>query len=309
MAISALTAGLLGAGAGAGLSSLFANDEEPKILMTPEQQAAYSKLLPSLTKAGNQFAQIGGQPYTGQLTAPLSDYETTGLKSLGEYLASPLPTQSNLFGLSQAELEKTLGGKEYNPETGPYYQAYRTNIMRELQKAKDRLAANSSAADAYFGGGRLQQERELEEGTMGSLAQTLGQLYEQERMNRLNTVPTAINTLGWAEQLPVNRVTAAEQLGALPRQVQQADLTARYNDYIRQLQNMGMSLQAATSMATQNPQYWMPQTDTSGMSNMLGQLAMMAILQQGGGGNYGPSNTTAAGNYYIPTNQLPMSLQ
>jgi len=281
-----LTAGLIGAGAGAGLSSLFGGgSKKPKLLMLPEQRAAYQNLLPAATQKGMEFMQIGTQPYSGDLTAPMSEYETMGLGTLGEYLSSPMPTESNLFGLSQAELEKTLGGKEYDPASGPYYEAYRTNIMRELQQAKDRIAARASGRDALFGGGRMDQERQVEEGAMGSLSQVLGQLFENERARRLETVPLALQTMGWAEQVPQARVAASQEYGDLPRLIQQAELTARYQDFVRQLESMGMSLQAAISLATNKPEYWMPQpADTSGMASGMGNLAMLAMLGGGGAG-------------------------
>lgn len=277
---------LVGAGAAAVGSLLAPKKEKPELLMTPEQRAAYSKLLPSLTAKGKEFVDVSGKPYGGQMTAPMSEYETMGLKGLGEYLSEPLPTESNLFGMTTEELENTLSGKTYDPATGPYYEAYRTNVMRELKQAKDRIAARSSGRDQFFGGGRMDQEREVEEGAMGSMAQTLGSLYENERMNRLNAVPMALNQMGWAENVPQSRIAASQALGALPRQIEQAELTARYQDFVRQLQDMGMSLQAAVGMATSKPEYWMPEpADTSWMGNTATSLAMMSMM--GGGASAG----------------------
>lgn len=285
-----LAALAIGGGLGLSAGSLLGgkDDEKPRLLMLPEQKEAYKTLLPSLTAEGKKFATIGSEPYTGQMTAPMSEYETMGLKGLGEYLDTPSPTESNLFGMTTDELEKTLEGREYDPITGPYFEAYRTNMMRELDQAKDRIAARSSSRDMFFGGGRLDQEREVEEGAMGSMAQVLGELFEKERMNRLNAVPMALNQMGWAENVPQSRIQASQVLGALPRQIEQQELTARYQDFIRQLTNMGMSMQAAVGMATSNPQYWMPQPqDLSGIGQGLGSLAMLAMMGGGGGGGGG----------------------
>jgi len=293
-----LTMGLVAGGVSGGLSSILGGKKKkPKLLMLPEQLQAYSKLLPGLTAKGGEFINVAGQPYTGQMTAPMSEYEELGLKSLGDMLKQPMPTESKLFGLTSEELEKTMGGKEYDPSSGQYYEAFRTNLMRELQQAKDRIAQRSSARDAYFGGGRMQQEREVEEGAMGSLAQELGRLYEAERTRRLGAVPLSLQQMGWAEQVPMQRVAAAEELGALPRLIEQADLSARYSDFLRTLQELGMSLQEAVQMAAMKPEYWAPApSDTSGLTSGMGNLALLMALQGGGQGGGGgiPMTTSAA---------------
>ncbi len=272
-------AGASAAGSALGSSG---SGKKPKLLMTPEQRAAYGTLLPGLTAKGMEFVDVSGRPYEGKMTAPMSDYEQMGLGSLGEYLSSPMPTESNLFGMTTEELEKTLSGEDYDPATGPYYEAYRTGIMRELQQAKDRIAARSSASDAFFGGGRMDQEREVEEGAMGSMAQVLGGLYERERERRLDAVPMALNQMGWAESVPQSRVAASQALGSLPREIEQAELTARYQDFVRRLESMGVSLKAAVAMATSNPEWWMRdgsnQNQAGDAANM---MAMYYMMNQG----------------------------
>lgn len=194
-----------------------------------------------------------GQPYTGQLVAPTSQYEQMGLENLGNYLNSPSPTSSPLYGAAQGELEKTLGGEEYDPVGGTYYQAYRTAVLRELQEAKDRLAAETSARDKYFGGGRIAATGELEETALNDLELMLGQLYENERSRRLSAVPMATDFLGAGEGFEQGRIAASQEYGALPREIEQAGLTAEYNEYIRQLQDAGIPLETAIALMTSEP--------------------------------------------------------
>jgi hypothetical protein len=316
-AIGPLTAGLIGAGVGGGLSSVFGKKKKPKLLMLPEQRQAYRTLLPSATAKGMQFMQIGSEPYSGDLVAPMSEFEQLGVGTLGDYLSSPLPTEGNLYGLSAGELEKTLEGKEYDPATGPFYEAYRTNVMRDLQRLTDAIRQRAAGAGgrSVFAGGPVQEERELMLGGQANLAEILGRLYEGERARRLGAVPLALQTMGWAEQVPQARVAASQEYGALPRLIEQAEYVARYQDFIRQLQNMGMSLQAATSLATSKPEYWMPTpTDTTGMGQGLGALAMLAMLggkpstdttgltSVGAGGNVsGSQGSTGGPNIGLPS--------
>lgn len=261
----------IGSPIGGDIANLFNRDpmEAPKRLQEP-WQIEMQQYLAGLSKTGaGEAITKAGTAYPGSLT---TSYEDIGLGTLGEYLSSPLPTESNLFGLSSAELEKTLSGKEYDPATGPYYEAYRTNIMRELQQAKDRIAARSSSRDAFFGGGRLDQEREVEEGAMGSMAQELGRLYEGERARRLNAVPTALQTMGWAEQVPQGRVAASQEYGGL-------EFQRGYSEYVRQLASLGIPLEMASKLAMYAPEYYQPGYEPSTFEQYL-----MPLLQAGAQG-------------------------
>jgi hypothetical protein len=298
------TAAVIGGGISGGLSGLFGK-KKPKLLMLPEQREAYRTLLPAAIDKGRDFMQVGTEPYTGERVAPMSEYEDIGLGTLGDYLSSPLPTESSLYGLSAGELEKTLAGKEYDPATGPFYEAYRTNVMRDLQKLTDAIRQRAAGAGgrSVFAGGPVQEEREAALAGHANLAEVLGRMYEGERARRLGTVPLALQTMGWAEQVPQARVAASQQYGALPRMIEQAELDARYQDFIRQLQNMGMSLQAAVGLATSKPEYWMPQPpDMSG----LGDLAMLAML----GGNPGstPASSLSGPGTFTPGTGLPAGI-
>jgi len=154
----------------------------------PKDREALAKA--SMPKALERLGRAG-ESYPGQLVAPLSSPEKTGIGILENYLQSPLSTQSKNYKLAQGELEKTLSGNAYDPVSGTYYQAYRNNVLREIQNAKDRLAATTSASDKYFGGGRISGESDIEQQGVNDLMQVLGSLYENERQNRLNAVSQA----------------------------------------------------------------------------------------------------------------------
>lgn len=199
-----------------------------------------------------------GQTYPGQLTAPMSEFELKGLDTLGEYLDKPLPTEGGLFGMARGELEKTLGGEEYDPVQGAYYQAYRTAMEREIRQAKDRLAATTSARDKYFGGGRIKGEAQIEEGGLNQLALVLGELFEKERERRLQTVPEAMRMTAYEEMAPLGRVEASQTYGGLPRELEQAGLGREYGEWVRALQDLDIPLDVALSLAKYQPEYFYP---------------------------------------------------
>lgn len=194
-----------------------------------------------------------GEPYQGPLTAALSEFEEAGLMGLGEYLQSPIGTEGILYQSAEDEILKTLQGEAYDPASGPYYQAYRNQIMRELEEAKDRLAARASAGDKFFGGGRIATEGEMEESALGQLAVTLGGMAERERERRLGAVPRALEMTQYGEVAPVQRMATAFQFGQLPRLIEQAEMDAEYQEWIRALNDLGIALDTATGLATYQP--------------------------------------------------------
>lgn len=240
---------------------------------------------------------LAGTPYEGELTAGLSDYEQQGLSDLDKYLKSPNVADSRLYGLAENELDKTLSGAEYDPIGGTYYQAYRNQVMEELQNAKDRLNASTSARDSFFGGGRIAETGNLERGAVNDLSLALGQLFENERTRRLGAVPTAQSFMQFGEQLPLQRIAASQQYGALPREIEQAGLMADYNEWQRQLNDLGIGLDTALQLATLQPaftsQTWRtnvnPQTgeplpkdwvtDMAGIISMAGAVGMLSDIR------------------------------
>lgn len=287
------------------MGSLFGGGKDSKssssapISMEPAWQTAMRKKLAELATPGaEERITRAGEAYPGELTADLSSYEQTGLEQLGRYINSPSPLDSRLYGLGKAEVEKTLTGEDYDPLTGEFYKAYRENLMRELGEAKDRLASRTSARDKFYSGGRVAGEGELEETAQGQMRQTLGQLYEGERARRLNAVPLATEMLGFEERMPLGRIAASQQFGALSRQYEQAVLDAKRQEWLRQLSDLGIPLDVATAMSTYQPPMYFPQTTSgggggssglAGLGSLLGGVDWSGLLSStgGGGGAFG----------------------
>jgi len=215
-----------------------------------------SKMRGGLAKAAKPGAleRIGraGEKYPGPLVAALSEFEEMGLEDLRDYLGKPLPTEGELYTSAVDEIAKTLSG-EYDPAQGEYYKAYKTGVLRELEEAKDRLAARASAGDKFFGGGRIATEGEMEESALSQLALVMGELAERERERKLGAVTQALDLTRYAEEAPVSRVSISQQLGALPRLIEQAEMDVEYQEWLRTLNDLGIALDTATGLATYQP--------------------------------------------------------
>lgn len=220
--------------------------------LEPDWQAELRKKVTGKA-AGGAFERLNraGEAYTGELTAPMSEQEKTGMDLLTKFLGTA-GTESPLYGQAESEFAKTLGG-EYDPSASEYYKALRNSVLRELRLAKDRLASATSARDQYFGGGRIAETGKLEEGATNQLATVLGQLAEKERQNRLAVaqgVPAFVSARQGAALAPV---AASQQYGALPRTIQQASDEAQYQEWLRQLNDLGIPLDTLLGLATYSP--------------------------------------------------------
>ena len=291
---------------------LFTSDKKVKITEAfPGQRKMSKEFSKAALPAALERLSTLGDPYSGKLLAGLSDFEGTGLDILSRYLSQGAIGDNGLFGAAKNEYMNTLGGSTYDPSQGDYYKAFRTAAMKELQDAQNRLNAQTSASDMYFGGGRIKQGAELQAQTTNALLAELGKLALQERQNRLNAAPAAAN-LGMTEfGMPLQQVAASQQYGALPREIEQAGLNSQYKEYQRQLADLNLALDIVQALGRmpQNYSYsgggfkdWV--TDTAGIVGILGGIQAGGIPFTGGGG-WGGLNTTP-GFGTTPTHQGTM---
>jgi len=275
--------------------------ESPESLEPKWQQELRKRLGLAAEPGAMERLTRAGEPYGGDLVAPLGEYEQWGLGALGKYLQSPSMMEGGLWGAGKEELMRTLGGGEYDPYQGEYYKAFRSNVLRELGEAKDRLASRTSASDRFFSGGRVAGEAELEETATGNLMQMLGTLQEAERTRRLGAVGPAVGMAQYEEMAPLGRIGAAQQFGALPRQWEQSLLDAQRAEYMRQLQDLGIPLEVAMGLSTYQPPYYQPTYGPSGLEQLApllgaaGQAGSFANLFSGLGGGASAAGLPAGG--------------
>jgi hypothetical protein len=230
----------------------------------------------------------------------MTGIEKGGLDTLEGWLGSPLPSEDSLWGLSRGEYEKTLGSDHYDPAEGQYYQAFRTNMARELQEAKDRLAAKTSARDRFYTGGRVAGEGELEEDFLAKMGLVLGGLHERERDKRLGAIPGALNLLGQEEMYPLSRVAGSQQYGGLERYIEQASLDREYQEYMRQMADLGIPLETAMALTMYKPD-WSSKSSGGEFWDLLNPIASLGgqggITATGGGGFQGLNSLAGMGQF------------
>ena len=220
----------------------------------PWQVANWKELAEAAQPGAVSRLEQAGRPYPYKLGADPTSAQQWSFGALDDWLDSPMPMDDKLWGLSRDEYEKTLGGDYYDPAEGDYYKALKTNLLRELAEAKDRLHSTTSARDQYFSSGRVAGEGELEEDAVNQLAQIVAALMEKERMTRLGSIPGAMGLMAQEELYPQGRIEGAQAYGSQERDIELQNQQIKYGEWMRQLQDLGIPLEVAMKIAESVPQ-------------------------------------------------------
>jgi len=243
----------------------------------------------NLGKAAEPYAlellKRSAEPFPDPLVAPLSDVSQQAMSGLGSLFQSPMGSQTNISKLGQEQIEKTLSGKDFEDFKSVWMKSYTDTMEEQLRRAKDRLAASTSSRDNYFGGGRIQGNRLLEEEGQRGLGTNLAQLYGQERQNQLQAAPLAMQFGQQQAQEPFERANQAIfGLGAAPAMYQQQLINAANQERQRQLNQLQVPLGVATQMSTFKPDYYTPSYGPSMFSQIAGGIGAMGGMGSVAGG-------------------------
>jgi hypothetical protein len=212
-----------------------------------------------------------GQPteqYKKELVAPMSKQEEGSLDWLEEYTkAGPSATRT----AATAEIGKVLGG-QYDPTTSPYYQAVKAEAARNLEKSMADIKDASAAQGRYTTGARISEQAESAKDIALGLNTVLGQLADQERQRMISVLPYASEFATAEEQAPLQKATALQSLGALPRVTQQAYDEAVYNEWLRSTQEWPLNIGQLSAGVQQAPLYGQTGYSPSMFSQLLGAI-------------------------------------
>ena len=199
--------------------------------------------------------------------AGMTGSEQQGQNILSQYLKKPYEG----YGESVGYLKDVLGGG-YNPETSPYWAGYRANSLADEAQAASGLRRGSQLNGMFYSGPSMRAEADLRSGYGANRMQELGRIQNAER-DRMTGAVSGLESLG---REPLNRISAANQYGGLPRDIQNQQNAASYQAILQKLlfpyeQGMGV---ANTLFNNMQPDYYMQPPGESGMAQ-LGQLAQI----------------------------------
>jgi hypothetical protein len=205
-----------------------------------------------MTTFANQLAGSAFDPYTGKRVADMSDLER---QTLGRYSALTLPSEfQEVSDIYRGMATRTP--QERQADIDAYTQQYTSNVIDPTMAALNRQRAQQKIGEEAdiiganaFGSGRRDVYEGARQGEFeAAMGQTLGGLQAQgyqQAVNRANLEDqmrmSAAQALGGqagsALQAQLGLLGSQMQAGALPRSLEQQDLDAAYQEYLREYED------------------------------------------------------------------------
>ena len=270
------------------MSGLFKSKEGKLTTIDTPQSELGAKLSEWL---GSQVGKTGPK-YEGDRVAPMSGYEEQSLDFLKQYGQGGFsqPTQQ-----AAGEISKTLTG-QYDPSSSPYYQAMKAASARNLEETQKNIGSAAAGGGRYWGGARLGAQGEAATERNLGMDALLGQLASQERQNRLNILPQAMQLGQYMEQDPLRKATAMQSLGALPRNIAQAANDAAYQQWMQEQYEYPMQIGQLAAGVQKEPTYLQSPGSPSPFSQIAPLLGTVALGAMTGGLGLGAGAAGAGGS-------------
>lgn len=199
-----------------------------------------------------------------QQVAGMSGTEQTVQNMLQQYLGTSA-TDNKAYQLGMGELEKTLGGEFYDPKSSDFWKGYRETSEMEQEQGVADIRRRGQLGGGLYAEPNQRTEADYLQGMGAQRTMQLGGLYEKERDRATNAVGQALGYAGFEEQGQTNRLQLGSQIGALPRQLQQAEYSAQHAqqlgqtqaDYASEVLGQGVQMGAAQQLM---PQWYVDQS-------------------------------------------------
>lgn len=251
--------------------------EKPEVLEAfPGQQDILKSLTETAQGPAQQFLASAGTPFTGQLSAPQTAAQQFGFGNLMGALQGPTLSQTPAFQTVLGETQRDISGGLNDLFQNEFAQALQRNVRREVAEAKSRLASTTSARDQFTGGVRVQGEEDIEARSIGEFTRALLPFAFQAEQNRQAGLGRLLGLGEIQTQDPFTRIAQALQFGGQQQATEQAPLDRILQEFIRQRNEQGSTVNTAFGGSTFVPQFFQPTFGPSATSQTLGGLGNIA---------------------------------
>lgn len=256
--------------------------QEP--LLTPEQQAAQTMMM-DFAKTGKYGGYTAGEGYGGSL----GDFNMTGTEGLAqgklnELLSSTLP---DIYSQGENTLSDFMTTEKYNPmANGGVYDAYKGTVDRQIRDAESATKRSAAFGRNLYSSDTVRKLGDVQAKGQEALSSKLADMYQTYVGQKLQAAPMALQAGQGREAINQSRISAGYQYGGLQRTLANQEANAKYQEWMRQRQDMLTPLSSASAVMG-TPVNWsvkdMP-TGTSTFENILNLI-----------GKVGPSIGAMAG--------------
>lgn len=258
-------------GSGIGLSEedIFGTDATAgfeQIPQTPEQIEALA-FLKNL---------IGAAPtFPTQQVAGLTDLEKFSQEQLGAFAQKAQP---QVLTDALKSLSNILGAAPDVRET-PGYQAFLQESERLRGLGQGEIARQGQARTGAFSLPTARQSSEFDEATNRNILAELGRRQLQQQQTQLQAIPQAANLASAQTAFPLQQFGAVQQFGGLPRNIQQQQQDAVFNQQLQTiLFPFNYQKDIAGALLNQDRYVWAETPETSGLIDHAAQVAQVAAM-------------------------------
>ena len=241
---------------------------EPELLEIPGAEGASVDFFMNLM---NQAAPTMDVPL--QQIAGLTGNEQTVQNLLKQYLGTSA-TEGKAYKLGMGELEKTLGGEFYDPKRSDFWKGYRETSKMEQEQGISAVRRRGQLGGGLYADPNRRIESEYIQGMGAKRTMMMGSLHEGERARRLSAVDKALGYARLKETGAASRLQLGSTIGAIPRNIQNQQYQAAFNQLMGQEKADYVSSMAETTFQSGAASELMPQwlVDTTQQPDPLGGI-------------------------------------
>ena len=225
----------------------------PGDIRSPAQLKSFEGVTAAAGEKATQFLETAGDPFPSSLVnpTPLTDFQQQLFGQIpGLFEGGPF-TESPLFQQSVDVLSRTAEG--FDPFKDTRLTAFRSSLEQEIKRAKDRIAARTSAGDEFFGGGRRDQEREVEEQGIRDIGSLAAQLEAESRRQAIAAASQLPNLASLQQNVPLDFFQQQLGFADIPRSFDEQTRIAQLGELGRQRGELASTVGPALSTSMFSP--------------------------------------------------------
>lgn len=227
--------------------------KDPELLEIPGTEGASVDYFMNLM---NQSAPTMDIPLQG--IASMTGAEQTVQGLLSKYLGTDA-TQGEAYKMGMGELQKTLGGEFYDPKKSDFWKGWRETSEREQAEGVSDIRRRGQLGGGLYATPNQRTEADYIRDKGAGRTMMLGSLFERERDRKTSAVGQALGYAGFEEAGKANRLQLGSTIGAIPRNVQNQQYQAQFNqalgqekaDYASSMAEIGIQSGAASTLMPQ----------------------------------------------------------